>query len=152
MLRGSMKRKTVILLFVIVIALGFYPYETKVIPEWRVRFVDGQGVPLGNLSVEQTCYNNTFSETNICAGYPDSRQLTDANGEVAFVAKAFRAGAISRVARFILFRLASFAHGSVGVSASLLVSVPAEYESAGVFSYDSNQSPPAEIVLPKKVN
>ena len=145
-----MKRTIICSVAVFVGFLALYPFETRVVPEWRVKFVDDRDMPIANLSVEQVCYDYDLSESNVCASYPDSSQQTSPNGELFFAEKSIRLGVLSRLVRFVAFRIATLAHGSAGVKASLMVAVPPEYESAGVFPFDSGRLPPAQIVLSRK--
>jgi len=143
------KTGVAIVSFLMIVTL-FIPFETIVVPAWKIRFVDDTGVAVSGVYVEEVCQNYTFSEANICGEYQDSRQLTGNDGTVDFVPKSISLSAVSRAFRALFFYLTLLAHGSVGVDAYLLVTTPDGYESIDLVKYTPGQSPPNEVVIKRR--
>jgi hypothetical protein len=140
-------RRIIVLLAGAIFVLSLIPFRTTIVREWEIQFVDEGGNPIPGVHVEEVCQHYTFSEHNICADYPDSRQISDFDGKVRFSAKSISLNAISRIFRAAFFYLTLIAHGSVGIDAYLIVSAPAGYDSEGLIRYLPDKNPPAEIVL-----
>jgi hypothetical protein len=141
------EKKWVALLTLILVLGLLIPFQTEVVPPWEVRFVDNNGLPVSGVHAEEACHHYSYTEHDICADYPDSRQASDENGLVRFASKSIRLSPISRLVRSIFFYFTLFAHGSVGIDAYLIVSVPMDYKSIELVRYIPGQSPPSTIVL-----
>lgn len=146
MTRSRFKRNLIVL-GLLILVLSLIPFPTTVVPDWEIRFVDENGSPVSGVNVEEVCQHYTFTEANVCAQYPDARQTTGADGFVRFSRKPIWLSAISRIFRSAFFHLTLLAHGSVGIEAYLVISVPMEYESIGLIRYVPDQLPPNNIVL-----
>lgn len=113
-----------ILLFA-AIALLFVPFPTSECPEWRIRVVNRDGVPLVNKQIDQSCMNYTLG-IDPCST-DDSRQFSDSDGFVRFPQRIIWAGMISRLVRSA-FHLAMWpAEGSLGTRVRAFTSGPKGY-------------------------
>lgn len=78
-----MKKKIIIPILILLLALAFIPFNTTLVPEWRVQVVDENGNPYKGKLVRQSCYNYTLG-VSPCSGADNSAKLTDENGYVTF--------------------------------------------------------------------
>lgn len=102
-------------LFIVVVIsiILFFPYKTTIVPEWKIRAVDGQGKPIPHVRFRQGWDNYSY----------DIRGMEfwegDDNGYVVLPERSFYAPLAYRIPRSALAYLLLLAHGSVGNSASL---------------------------------
>src|SRR5216683_464277 len=87
-----------------------YPWETMVVPEWKVRIVDENGLPLVNTGVREVWQHYSIESRG-------HRQdlITDKAGYVTFSERTIRAPLALRITRTIVNRLNP--HGSTGPDA-----------------------------------
>ncbi len=136
-------RQLFLLLAAIAIA-GLIPFETTVVPKWKVRVVDETGAPYASMRVRQSWKHYTL-ETE--AGENSDTRWTDTEGYVEFPERVLSAGILSRVVRsaFAVFKLV--AHGSLGISASIDSSGPQGYRS---IEYEPGSPLPNTLILPRE--
>ena len=109
------QRKRFVTAAILVALLGFfYPFETTVVPEWKVRVVDERMKPLSNLVVREQWRNHSVE----FHGHIDDRK-TDSDGSVFFPRRTVRASLIFRIAGWTVSHLN--VHGESGPKASTLV-------------------------------
>jgi len=70
-------------ILIILIVLAFVPFETTLVPEWKVKVIDENGNPYVGKLVRQSCHNYTLG-VSPCSGVSDSAKITDKNGYVVF--------------------------------------------------------------------
>jgi protocatechuate 3,4-dioxygenase beta subunit len=145
-MKGTTKR-----IFVLGGILGIFliPFPTEVVPEYDLRIVDQNGIPLENASIEQACSNYTYSSRNICGEALDARQRTDENGVVRFSSKAIWMSLLSRMGRAAFHYLMTAFHGSLGLKSTLFIHT--EYEiDPSVIELDSGPRPDGTIVVKRR--
>jgi hypothetical protein len=95
--------RTLLAPILIVLGVGtflLYPFETTVIPEWRVRVVDERESPLpGTVVIEY------WSHTSYESGDHQAESVTDSEGFVTFPSRTIRASLIKRGGVPLLNRL-----------------------------------------------
>jgi hypothetical protein len=123
------------ILFVLVLALSLIPYDTEYVPEWRLRVVDGNGLPCKRQLVSQYCTNYTLG-IHPCETEDNFARLTDEEGYVVFPARRIRASFLYRVTRPVLGLLLLIANGEYGKNGSIGTTGPCgtagiEYQPGG---------------------
>lgn len=139
-----MKKVLPIVLITTFVVLLFIPFDTVVVPEWRVRLVDEHGTPYPGKLVRQFCDNYTLG-VSPCQNAPDAMQDTDSNGYVVFPKRVISMSVGARIIRTLSNVLLAFAHGSLGTSTYLDSSGPQGYKT---LRYDAAALPPEHFVLP----
>ena len=133
-------------------ALALVPFPTTLAPDFTLRVVDGNGIPLKGIRVWETCTHYTYdlSSEDTCAHYSDNRQQTDADGNVHFSRKFVWFGFLARIVRSSINHLRLIAHGSVGRHVTLFMTDNSGFTSLVI---DVNpENPPNEIVLERDGN
>ena|ERR1044072_301536 len=116
-----------------------FPYQTTVVPEWRIRVVDETGKPFAGARVRQEWRHYSYN-----VGDGDDRNA-DENGYVVFPERTFTAPLLYRVLRSGVAYLLTLAHGSIGIRASVWAVSP---ERASEFiDYKPGEPLAREIVL-----
>lgn len=131
------RRKLFAIAILIVIALGFVPFESTLVEPWEIQFVDPEGLPISNVSGAIACYHYTYFESDLCSDESDRSQETGKDGKITFSRKSFRLSLMSRIGRSLLAYPLVLAHGSVGRKVYLLISVPTKYESVSLIYYEN---------------
>lgn len=96
------------------ILLLFYPFDTTVVPEWRIRVVDEPTKPATGIIVREQWRNHSVE----FHGHYEDR-MTDSEGYVYFPRRTARASLIFRVVGRAVVALN--VHGESGPTASTLV-------------------------------
>ena len=99
-----------------VLAILFVPIPTELVPEWTMRFRDGNGHPLSRVVTEQSWRSYTFFAVD---GYAQS--CTDVEGVVIFPKRYLWAGLLSRILSPLLAEAMTLAHGSTGTMAHVRI-------------------------------
>lgn len=136
-MRGRSLAISVAVLVCIIGAL--FPFESEVVPAWRLRVVDENGRAVADQEAQQSWIDHALDTT----GWHEQARTTDANGYVAFPHRTVRASLLRRVAMPVINLLT---HGGVGAAASVRV-----YNSAGdaaSVAYKQGATLPELIVLP----
>jgi hypothetical protein len=129
-------------LVVIVMVIMLIPFESTVVPAWRIRVIDENGRPYAGQRVRQLWKHYTL-ETE--AGQNIEDQLTDRDGYVSFPERTIKASLLRRVVLTIFSAVLILAHGSMGVDSSVMVT--GEY----VVDYRPGRALPEQIVIPSSV-
>ncbi len=129
----------VLFIVVIISTILFIPYKTTIVPEWKIRAVDGQGKPIPHAGFRQSWYNYSY----------DVRGMEfwegDDNGYVILPKRSFYAPLAYRIPRSALAYLMILAHGSVGNDASL--NALTDKCSSEHLNYEEIKSLPEVIVI-----
>lgn len=126
------------------VVVAMYPFETTVVPGWRLRVVDENGKPYVGKQVRQAWKHYTLDRE---PGTNMEDQFTDGDGQVTFPERIIRANLFSRVMLTTYSALMTFAHGSYGIHADVAASGPQGYKSV---AYVPGKPLPEQIVLPSK--
>ena len=81
-----------IIIFAFLAGLLLYPFETTVVPEWKIRVVDESGKPVGNVLV-----NQGWRDHSIELHRSEQGISSDSQGYVYFPRRAVRAGLLHRL-------------------------------------------------------
>lgn len=121
------------LLFIAVI-LSFIPFPTQAVPEWKIRIVDEQDQPIGNVRVLQYWDNYTFW------GYNNRTEnaVSNENGYATFAPKYIWVSPISRIIFPPIAFLSQLAHGSAGTHSNIRI-VDDNYSTAFSSSWDDGE-------------
>lgn len=142
-----MKRRRVVWLTLGLAALVLlYPFETTVVPEWRIRVVDEHGVPIKGKFVRESWAHYSLELDPTVNG---ADRWTDDKGYVTFPKGTVRASLLRRAVFPILTTVYTLAHGSTGIRAGVTVWYGANATSESV-NYEPNKPLPEQIVLPSK--
>lgn len=127
-------------LLILVAVLLLYPFETTVVPEWKVRIVDEAGTPVKAIRVKQFWQNYSVELSG-----NQQELMTDDSGFVSFPRRTVRANLLHRIFVSAINIVTQGFHASFGVSAHL---VPVSYDKylAGAI-YSPSKPLPGEIVL-----
>lgn len=129
-----------ILILIVVLAALLYPYETTVVPLWRVRVVDEAGKPLARVAVTEY-----WRDTSAESGDHHVESITDDSAYVTFPRRTIRASLIRRVAGQLINRMN--VHG-VDLGAHAYLIVAGDMNSTTHNSdYFPGQPLPQEIIL-----
>lgn len=137
------RRKLFWVTLVLAILVAVSPYESTIVPAWKLRVVDETGTPYVGKQVNQTWKHYSLDKdpgTNIESRY------TDSNGYVAFPERTIKASLLSRVVRSVYSAAMTLAHGGYGVHAYVSALGPQGYESV---NYSPNQLPTQMILASK---
>lgn len=142
MKHGIKRLLTLGIIFLILASLPlFYPYETVVVPEWKVQVVDENGNPLRNVGVDEIWGNASIESDDHKA-----ESITDENGYVSFPQRTVRASALSRTVTPIIHFIQMGVHAGSGPYAYLIISHGMDYMTEGGI-YSPNKPLPQKIVL-----
>jgi hypothetical protein len=135
---GASRGKVLLIpLLALLAVVALYPWETNVVPEWRVRIVDQSGTPLAHTGVREVWRHYSIESR----GHEEDLR-TDQNGYVTFPKRTIRAALAARIIRSLIHALTP--HDSSGPVASVIVLAP-EYD-----TWSHNASVPGEP-LPKEI-
>ena len=115
-------RQRLLGIIAIIVAVGgflLYPFETTVVPEWRLRVIDEGGHPCGGMHVNQGWKNYSV---DLAAGNDGQRKATNSDGYVTFARRTIRAGIAVRIVNSAIAHVLLIAHGSVGIHAYVFAS------------------------------
>jgi hypothetical protein len=136
----SHRRLTVPLLIAFIIA-GFIPFETSVVPLWKIKVVDSSGNPLGGIGVRQVWQDYSTESSS-----HEQDLITDSNGYVIFPARSVKAGLLRRLV-YPIINLLSGAHASWGASSWVIVLVKDASKESGSARWSSDESLPEVIMV-----
>lgn len=141
-----MRPKALAVLIVLLgVIVSLIPFNTIVVPAWRVKVVNEAGVPYVGMGVRQFCYSYTLG-ISPCHDSNDFMRETDSSGYVVFPERRITASLISRIVRTIYHLvMKKIADGSVGVSVYVDATGPEGYKT---LKYESGKAPPELFVLP----
>lgn len=105
------KRFWIITISCLIVAFLFIPYQTVLVPTWRLRVVDENGNPYKGQWIKQICHHYTFDVEPCAEG---ESQYTDENGYVEFPERSFSMGLLHRIVVGAKNYLTLIPHGGVG--------------------------------------
>ena len=108
----------VAVIFAAVVSL-IYPFESTIVPAWRLRVVDVEGNPCSGMQVNQGYKHYSL---DLGAGDYGEYKFTDEDGYVEFPGRTIRASMIWRVSAPVLAYLSVIFHGSTGISGYVFAS------------------------------
>ncbi|MCB1026088.1 MAG: hypothetical protein KDB79_16950 [Acidobacteria bacterium] len=114
-----MKKKLLIIALCIVIAAAIYPFESMVVPRWKVKVVDVNGKVCDNMPVtEMWGHYSLFLD-----GRHQSADLnSNRDGFVEFPERRVRAIGIRRLIMPVVTQILTIAHGSTGADGAVATS------------------------------
>lgn len=115
-----------------------YPFDTTVVPEWKIRIVDATSKPVPNVTVREQWRNHSVE----FHGHNDDR-TTDSDGYVSFPRRTVRASLIFRGIGWAVAHLN--VHGESGPKASALVL--GDYLTSSDPDYSPEKPSPEVIVV-----
>lgn len=133
------KRWLVWLAAVLLVVVVVYPFETTVVPEWKIRVVDETGSPFVGARVVQQ-----WDHFSLGTGGGEERWADD-NGYVVFPERTVRTGLLHRALRISWAAVMTLAHGSTGIRATVWATTPKS--SSEFLEYKQGKPLPKEIVL-----
>ena len=135
--------RNVVLLFLLgaFAIVGLYPFETTVVPEWRVRIVDEAGAPMRNTGIREVWQHYSIESED-----HEQDLLTDNDGYVTFPKRTIRAGLAVRMVKSVISALNP--HGSSGPGAYLITLAPG-YDIWKDNFYIPGQNLPSEMLVRK---
>jgi hypothetical protein len=139
-------KKKLIPILILLTALAFIPFNTTLVPEWKVQVIDENGNPYKEKLVRQFCYNDTLG-TSPCSDANDSLKLTDENGYVVFPERKINMSLLFRLVRPVLNFVMLFAHGGYGVEIYLDSTSP---QGRKTLKYVSGEPLPEKFILPSE--
>ena len=90
---GSAKRRFGLGILVLLAIVFLYPFETTLVPEWKVRIVDESGAVVAGVAVKEGWIHNSVERNR-----HEQTLTTDSEGYVAFPSRALRANLLLRLA------------------------------------------------------
>lgn len=111
-----MKKKILIITLCGLIGAAIYPFESTVVPAWRVKVVDVNGVACENMPVTEMWGHYSLF---LIGNHQSEDGLTDLNGIVEFPERRVRATGIRRLVMPVVTQALTIAHGSTGVRGSI---------------------------------
>jgi hypothetical protein len=141
------KKKTFVavgLAFVLVVGFGLIPFETTVVPAWRLRLVDEHATPYAEIKTRESWRHYSLTLTN---GGDEEERWSDRDGYVEFPRRTIRMSVIKRLALRTLTGINRTMHGSTGVHAYVMAWGPQGIKD---INYEPNKPPPAIVVLPRQ--
>ena len=138
------KKWRFIISIVLVLFVGLCPYNTTVVPAWKLRIVDEKGQPYANIPATQAWKDYSLELT---AGQNLDTRSTNTDGYVEFPQREMSASVLQRIFKTILSALMTLAHGGFGVQAYVHASGPQGYSEV---DYERGKPLPAQLVLPSK--
>jgi hypothetical protein len=133
------------MIITVLAAVGMlWPFESTVVPAWKIRVVDETGKPYTGMAVSQAWKHYSLE-------LDDSENMesrwTDGSGYVEFPARTIKLSLLSRAFRIALTKVKTLFHGSTGISADVAATGPQGYKAV---KYTQGKPPPEQLVLPSK--
>lgn len=114
-----MKKRILIIALCIVIGVAIYPFESTVVPSWRVKVIDTNGVACENMPVTEMWGHYSLFFTG---DHQSADDITNRDGFVEFPERRVRAIGIRRIVMPFVTQILTIAHGSTGVSGAVSTS------------------------------
>lgn len=128
----------------ILLAVLIYPFETVIVPAWKIRVVDKDGKPVKDDFVKQVWKHYSLE---LDPGENSEDRRSDDDGYVVFPARTIRASLLKRAVVPALNGLRLQEHASFGPRAYVIVW--GTDGSPQAVNYDQNKPLPTEITLPE---
>ena len=113
------KRYVIFAVLCLIVSLLFYPFESTVVPVWKLRVVDVNEDVCRNMRVTQSWGHYSLY---LDGGDESEGRFTDVNGYVEFPERTIRASGLRRVVVPVIAHILVIAHGSVGASSAVWAS------------------------------
>jgi len=139
-------KKALLIISVVVLGGLLIPFNTTLVPEWRVRVVDEQGSPYRSKLVRQFCDDYRLG-VSPCSDANDSMKLTNEDGFVVFPERKITMNALTRIARSVFNLFGALLHGSYKVDIYLDSS---GRQGTKTLKYVLGQPLPETFILPTK--
>ena len=127
------------ILLVLIVLL--YPFQTTIVPRWRVHVIDESGARVSGINVTEH-WQHYLIESE---GHEEARQ-TDETGVVDFPARKVRASLVTRFIDVIFNLLGEGKKARFGPYASLVIWGSRDHETA-VASYTPGTPPQTEVIV-----
>ncbi|PWT93496.1 MAG: hypothetical protein C5B55_04460 [Blastocatellia bacterium] len=137
------KSRLKLILVALLVGLAVYPFESIVIPAWKLRVIDTTGEPCPNMRVNEGWGHNSLKLQS--AGEGDF-MLTNQSGYVQFPARTIRASLIRRTVVPLIAHVMVIAHGSTGIHGYVFAT---GMRDGPLLEYESGRQLPGEIVVVK---
>jgi hypothetical protein len=138
--------KKAVIIGIIALTIFLIPFETTLVPEWKIRVVDENGNPYLGKLIGQVCHSYTLG-VSPCSEANDIAQVTDRDGYVIFPERKIKLSLLSRIIRSVFNFVMLIAHGSFGIDVYLHSSGPHGYKTV---KYVSGEPLPDKFILPSK--
>lgn len=135
------RRRVTLLLLLIVLIAGLIPFETSLVPLWKIQVVDASGKPIGGIGVRQIWNNYSVEFTS-----HEQDLTTDYNGYVTFPARSIKASFLRRLI-YPIFNSLAGGHASWGARATIIVLVKDASKEFGSVDWQSDQPLPEVIIV-----
>ena len=133
------KRLLIVVLICLVPFVMFVPFETSVIPEWRVQVVDVNGRVCANTRVTQSWgHYRLYLDGNDAS----EDRFTDVNGYVEFPERAIEASLLRRIIMPIVTRMTTIMHGGWKIDGAVWA---AGIKDVAWLSYESGKPVPGKM-------
>lgn len=114
-----MRKNLFILALCFLIGVALYPFESQVVPEWKVRVIDVNGVSCANMPVTEMWGHYSLF---LNGDFRSADRLTDSEGFAKFPERHVRAIGIRRLIMPFVTEVLTYAHGSTGVDGAVSAS------------------------------
>jgi len=133
----------VIVVTIAIAVVAFVPFETTVVPVWKLRVIDENGKPYANQRVNEFWANYSLE---LGAAQHGDERWTDQNGHVEFPQRTIRMSLLGRTVRRTLTAIGRSMHGSTGIEAYLASTGPQGITNV---HYDPGKVVPDILELPR---
>ena len=130
-----MKKKRWLLILAVLLIPLLFPFETIIVPGWRIRVFDKAGTPLRGVTVTEHWIHSSLEHNG-----HEAEATTDEGGYVTFPVRTIRASLLARAIGPAQNVLKTGVHAGFGPSADL--SVPGD-----IAVYSHSKPLPEQIVL-----
>ena len=130
-----MRKKLWLPILAVLLTALLFPFETTIVPPWRVQVVDKAGTPLRGVTVTEH-----WSHSSLEHDGHEAEATTDEGGYVTFPVRTIRASLLGRVIGPVQNVLKTGVHAGFGPSADL--SVPGD-----IAVYSPGKPLPKQIVF-----
>lgn len=122
--------------------IGLIPFETTIVPAWQITVLDENGAPYVGQRVDEFWANYDL-ELGVQHG---EERWTNELGRIDFPSRPLKMSAFERTIRRILSSTNRYMHGSEGIEAYLMTTVP---DGIKILKYENNKPPPDRWILPR---
>ena len=116
---STKKRYLIFAISILAVALLIYPFDSTVVPAWKLQVVDVDENLCGNMRVTQS-WGHYSLQLDGWLGSDD--RFTDMNGYVEFPERTISASLLRRMVVPVIAHILVIAHGSVGASGAVWAS------------------------------
>jgi hypothetical protein len=144
----SYGRSRLVFIIVLIVAPAVigsaFPFESSVVPSWKIRVVDESGKPYARMKVSQAWKHYSLELED---GENMESLWTDDAGYVEFPERTLKLSLLSRTLLTSLTYALTLLHSSTGISADVAATGPQGYKSV---EYVPGKPPPKQLVLHSK--